>query len=60
MVNNCSKRNSNWEIDMIEWLEIKSKFEWKRNIQLASTSNYLNHIQTKTYTAKKNKNKINK
>jgi hypothetical protein len=36
MVNNCSKRNSNWEIDMIEWLELKSKFQWKRNIQLAS------------------------
>ena len=24
---------------MIEWLELKSKFQWKRNIQLASTSN---------------------
>ena len=40
MVNNCSKRNSNWKIDMIEWLELKLKFQWKRNIQLASTSNY--------------------
>ena len=37
MVNNCSKRNSNWKIDMIEWLELKSKFQWKRNIHLAST-----------------------
>ena len=40
MVNNCSKRHSNWEIDMIEWVELKSKLQWKRNIQLASISNY--------------------
>ena len=26
---------------MIEWLELKSKFQWKRNIQLASTSKCL-------------------
>ena len=59
MVNNCSKRNSNWEIGMIEWLELKSKFQWKRNIQLASILQIIKiipkqiHIQLK----KKNNNK---
>jgi hypothetical protein len=29
---NFSERNSNWEIDMIEWLELKSKFQWKMQV----------------------------